>query len=608
MEKYNTDHYAKKILSKLVEDFREEIGCTLYRRYSDACRGDVAGIRAVKCPDFVNSMDASVLKRLYQLTSYLKRYRFKTDVFTDGELFDMSLDKFMRNNERLGVVPARTMVLHQVLQRARVHARRILGHYDEDLTNSLFRFGNKSSIGCPLSDAYLDVKLTSSTAFTSSSGILPWLNKMLVEDHILAPRVKQFIHADTRNLVVDHLNLVAVPKSWKALRLITPLTLCTLAYSYGVAGQVEAALEKEGLNIASLQNRHARLVKRMSVTRSSVTADLSSASDSLTNWLLNSVLPRDWYIALRKSFTKTLRIEDRCEIHTMSSLPMGNAATFPVETLVFYCLLKSISDLTEQSGLISAYGDDLIYPRRLHKYVSVIFPKLGILLNPEKTFVDLHFRESCGSDFFKGVDVRPAFLSEGGSALTPNQFLAWLHKAYNSLVARWEPEEIPHALNYLLMEMAYLGPIMRVPPSMPDESGIKVGSLAIFRRWSFFFAPVYFRFSHGTQWYQFRYLAPSVPKRYTRCIFPYYWDSLRQMSLRPPVKSLPFWFSTFESSLQAGVETAQEMQLATRHFVDSKGRKRKKQIRRFVVWMSIHSDNPNYKVRQQEPGSVTFWA
>jgi hypothetical protein len=418
-----------------------------------------------------------------------------------------------------------------VLQRARKIARRILGKCPGDEVIEQVQFGRKSSLGCPLASAYLDVKLSDKGAFTGTSATSKvFIEQVLPGDSILSRILKNHdLKSLGKQLATRFLNLVEVPKTWKLYRLITPLTLLGLFFSYGFGRVVTARLKDAGLDISKLQDVHRDLVKGFSVTRSHATADLSVASDSITSELLNRVLPRPWYVGLKKTFIRSLKVGDR-QFSTASVLPMGNGATFPVETLVFYCIIKAIGELTDTDGIYSVYGDDLIYPTSLHNYVQGIFPQLHLVLNEEKTFTIHPFRESCGSDFYRGQDVRPYFLKGDAENLTRVRYEAFLYKVYNGLVARWDPLEIRETLTWILSELAMITRnILRVPPTYPDFSGVKVSSCVdIPLSYTLLpFSPVKIIYNDGSRWFQFDFLAEIPKKRIVKMVEPYYWLALQ---------------------------------------------------------------------------------
>jgi hypothetical protein len=551
--KYDTDVIAKNIWLSLLRDFRTEEGPNFAKSAELAFMSGVANFRDYEFPT-IGLITPARFKRYKQLEAFFKKYRFADDKYSDEELEFKTYQSFFDAQEHLAAYHPVSEISHRVLQRARSIARSILGPYDPEYTLTACRFGKKSSIGCPLSLAYIDHKLTDAEAFTGSSECSRWFfESLLPGDPILQELVSALgvEPGSTASLQHESLTLINVPKSWKTYRPITPLTLLSLLYSYGVGEQVTARLRSIGLDIATLQHRHAKLVVKFSQTLSHATADLSNASNSLLSWMLNRVLPREWYVAVKRTFQHQLAVKkpgcDESVLHyTESVLPMGNGLTFPVETLVFYILLKAIAELSEVKGLISVYGDDLIYPSRLHKYVVAIFPQLKLTLNLEKTFVHSPFRESCGSDYYRGVDVRPAILPDKHQLLTRTCYSVWLYKVYNLLVRRWDPTEIESTLTLLLTELASLNlPLYRVPPSYPDTAGVKVEDPWVIPMdarvlpWK----PISIVFSNGSRAHFFYSLQVSSTTRRVVSVLPYYWLALQGLDDEPEPDN--FWQTDF---------------------------------------------------------------
>lgn len=550
---YDTDLIAKNIWLSLLRDFRSEEGHNFASGAERSFLTGIADYREYVYPE-LGIISPGRFKRYKQLSDLLKKYRFQKDLFTDEELEEKSHANYLREQERLCSLKPVGQLDLLVIQRARKISRAILGEFNPEYAVTFGRFGRKSSIGCPLSLAYIDHKLTDVKAFTSSSQCARWFfDEVVHNDPILKELVDKLglSGSDSANLAHDSLNLVLVPKSWKTHRVITPLTLLTLFYSYGVGEQVQERLCDVGLDIRRLQQRHRVLVKHNSKTCRLATADLSAASDSLTSELINRILPREWVNAIRKTYTHQVHMMGT-SVYTASILPMGNGLTFPVETLAFYVLLKAIAELSGVRGFISVYGDDLIYPAKLHKYVSRIFPRLGLKLNLDKTFVKAPFRESCGSDYYRGCDVRPAFLPEAGHSLTRTDYVTWLYKTYNSLTRRWSEFEIRSTLLLILKEIACNSQkLYRVPPDFPDTAGIKVLSPevipldAVVLDWS----PIDCYFNYGSVWYDFSYLSVSPVYRQVVSVLPYYWLSLRKQTDAQELDN--FWEKGFDPRLTA---------------------------------------------------------
>ena len=92
-----------------------------------------------------------------------------------------------------------------------------------------------------------------------------------------------------------------------------------------------------------------------------------------------------------------------------SYAPMGNATTFPVQSLVFWaiCVASLQRQGFHQPGAVFVFGDDIIIPSECAEEVINDLESFGLLVNRTKSFWRGAFRESCGVDAFNGVNVTP---------------------------------------------------------------------------------------------------------------------------------------------------------------------------------------------------------
>jgi hypothetical protein len=534
-----TDELALGLHRCLLRDFRNTFGKQFGQ---DAEKHLQAGIHEYRRYKFPGLMGTSpyFFKASVQIRDLLKKYRFKQDLYTDAELEDRTLDAYWSAQLDFAAVRLDSSIAFKVLQQARKIARRILGRKPPEDLYKLAEFGKKSSIGCLLADAYLDKKLSSLQAFTGSFETSKWFFSEAKEDKPMQKiigRLRSKILKDPKKRFhndIEFLILKAVPKTWQILRGITPLSLLGLFYSHAVGNAVTELLASAGINIRRLQGIHRKLVAMFSISRTHATGDLERASDSVLAEHCNRVLPRLWYKALRKCLTHQVRYKQNGEWkqgYSFSVLPMGNGATFPIETLIFYCVIKAIGELMEVDGLYSVYGDDLIYPSKLHPVIQRVFPLLGFSLNIEKSYAESHFRESCGADYYHGVDVRPYFFRGEAQRLTRTQYMSHLYKVYNGLCERWSPHEIRQTLYYLLIEMTRTGlEIARVPPSFPSTAGIKVETPTEvpLDASEFPFSKIHAKFLHGTGQFSFPLLKAVSKQRFVQFQLPYYWLALRE--------------------------------------------------------------------------------
>lgn len=522
----NPDQLVVQIWLTMLGDFRNATGDhTLLTRHAELLRkGDLDGFRREPWPSRFQS-PPYMFKCLYQCEAFFKRYIFERDASASLNLSQKAVTSFLKYQEDISR-PRQCYKLStcSIIRKARSIVKEILGPYDEDEVIDNAMFGKRANVNVPYTDSYLDRKVE---VLTGSTEHIRWFSQTIIpRDKILADSLSEIGKTDLTPEYVETLKLVTVPKAYDTERTIMPNTVIGAFHSEGLGRCIEQKLREHGLDIRRLQERHSRLVKKYSINRSHVTADLKRASDWFSSATVNMLVPRKWFNALKLGRISQVEYSNQ-RYYCHSFMAMGIGYTFPLQTLLFYALLKAIAELTRVEGLISVYGDDLIYPRKMHAYVVRVFDDLGIILNKDKTFVETHFRESCGSDYYKGVDVRPYRPQWVGGRLGVIRYEAFLYKLYNGLQRRWLDVEIPRTFYLLRREIAAVaGRINQVPMSYPDFSGVKVDApkrATVQYPWS----PVYW--NRGV--YNFRFLEEySASDRIVRIVYPYYWFSLRQLT------------------------------------------------------------------------------
>jgi hypothetical protein len=134
------------------------------------------------------------------------------------------------------------------------------------------------------------------------------------------------------------------------------------------------------------------------------------ASDTISMELVRDLLPEEWFNFLLDLRSPNGVLEGE-EIRWAKFSSMGNGYTFPLESMIFYALSLSVAKhLGYRRDLISVYGDDIIVPAGMALRLIDVFAYAGFRVNTDKSFFFGPFRESCGSDWFEGRNVRPFFL------------------------------------------------------------------------------------------------------------------------------------------------------------------------------------------------------
>lgn len=189
-------------------------------------------------------------------------------------------------------------------------------------------------------------------------------------------------------------------------------------YQLAIGGHIRDRLKRVGIDLNEGQGIHQRFAEDASrdpdflVPGGMATIDLKSASDSVTRNLVKLLFPEEWYTVLESLRSPATQLNGRWYyLEKFSS--MGNGFTFELETLIFLSVALAVCGSGGHPGrTVLVYGDDIIVPCRHASTLLSVLRFLGFTANHRKTFLESHFRESCGGDFFRGKPVRAHFVKE----------------------------------------------------------------------------------------------------------------------------------------------------------------------------------------------------
>jgi len=227
------------------------------------------------------------------------------------------------------------------------------------------------------------------------------------------------------DFVVPSGRLVTVPKSCSALRTITVEPCINQFIQQGLNATLRDAIKRDPIACRSLtldsQEPNQVLAIEGSQTGDWCTIDLSAASDRLSLQTVEAAFaskPR-FLKALKMSRTPTVEIDGNI-IHLKKYAGMGNATTFPVQSYVFAMLaITAITSkdkyltngrLVRAARRVRVFGDDIIVRKSDYQDVVDWITSFGLKINRTKTFSEGNFRESCGVDAYRGVDITPVYL------------------------------------------------------------------------------------------------------------------------------------------------------------------------------------------------------
>jgi len=219
--------------------------------------------------------------------------------------------------------------------------------------------------------------------------------------------------------------VVAVPKNYTSVRLITIEPYANQFVQGGLRMELLSLIKSSPLAKCIALDRQDLSQKEAlegSLTGSKSTLDLSSASDLLSLNLVKEIFSTQpvlwgWIEKCRTPYAEfgKLRI-----LHKKFA-GMGNATTFPIQSIVFSILCiaalideedrkPSYKNVCSAASRIRVYGDDIIVPTSSVASVIEWLQGVGLKVNTSKSFFNGSFREACGCDAFMGVDITPTYV------------------------------------------------------------------------------------------------------------------------------------------------------------------------------------------------------
>lgn len=208
-----------------------------------------------------------------------------------------------------------------------------------------------------------------------------------------------------------------VPKDSRGPRVISCEPAELMFIQQGLMRKLYRAIETNPLTRGHVnfsdQTINQQLARSASIDDGLATIDLSDASDRVSLDLVRSVFPPNWVEALEACRSEYTVLPTGIEIKLNKFAPMGSACCFPVEALVFWACAEAACHIhygSNNSHSIYVYGDDIIVSSYFAEDAIHALESIGLLANRNKCYVKGPFRESCGGDYYLGVDVTPVRL------------------------------------------------------------------------------------------------------------------------------------------------------------------------------------------------------
>lgn len=383
--------------------------------------------------------EAMAVKHLRQLSYTM----YKLEVPYEPETAQAVIDSFVRTEEDITASWQEDHLLFDLwLDRARDLVTRTLSPLDP------FGIKPKHGPGAVSTGEGVLEKSFFSRIYRPLERIYPFMEWMRFNLN----HVAHSYEADQGNLeVLDRATakVVLVPKDSRGPRLIScePLEIQWIqqGLAHAMVRQIELSPYTRGQVNFTSQEVNRRLALKGSLGGTWVTLDMKEASDRVSCKLVERLFaghPR-LLEALMAARSQATLLPNGTVLELSKFAPMGSATCFPVEALCFWALAVSAiaveqtmralgysSDedryplLEYANGAFTkrciprsairksvyVYGDDIIVSEKDYVTLMQWLPRVGLMFNADKCCTARFFRESCGCDAYRGVDVTPVRL------------------------------------------------------------------------------------------------------------------------------------------------------------------------------------------------------
>lgn len=380
----------------------------------------------------------------------------------------------------------------RALIRARAVCYAVLGQFSTEKFYRHCKNSGGSSLGVRYQDTSSEAKFTYPISATREVKSI-FEEYLLYDSYLKEQIIDHNLGHDLKYDFVEGSRATTVDKTAKKRRMICVEPTANMFMQQGLMQYMYDLLRAVGLDVEELPTTHQYLAKVASITSGYATIDWSSASDCVSIELLRWLIPPAWFDMVMK--VRCSRIFLNGEYRTVNAIStMGNAGTFPLETLAFWALAvgatRSLrpgnSTLVEYEDkcCCSVFGDDCIVPSEVAKPFIGLCESVGFLVNEEKSFYgNERFRESCGGDYYRGYNVRPYHL-KASQSMKRSSLEPWLYIIFNSLQQKYisyfgllgyvYEKELFKTLFALMSK--YDIRIKVVPWHLPDDAGLKISS------------------------------------------------------------------------------------------------------------------------------------
>lgn len=284
--------------------------------------------------------------------------------------------------------------------------------------------------------------------------------------------------------------LICVPKTHKGPRLIASEPTANQWIQQGIEDFMLDAFKKSyiGISVNISDQTQNQQMARLASLGGYATIDLSSASDRLTCYVVERAFRKRPDILSAMMACRTPMLSNAIDkkhpklLKLKKFAMMGNALTFPVQSFVFFCI--SVASVLWVRGMqvtveniknvlpdVTVYGDDIIVPVDSVQVLTQSLTALALKVNSSKSFWTGKFRESCGTDWYNGECVTPAYIKVDFDQSRPSSLSSIVESSNN-----FYKKGLWNVADYLTC---------RIPYRMRLKLAIEDGSVAIKGLFSF---------------------------------------------------------------------------------------------------------------------------
>jgi hypothetical protein len=295
------------------------------------------------------------------------------------------------------------------------------------------RFGPGSSVGLSGKPPALYFKVGGAKLTAGSEFVRSWYEASVSNNPLCeaAEMARKAAYGEIE--VVDCGNMTFVPKSYSRRRIVVTEPTVNTYFQLGLGSELERVLRaKTGIDFSCQPAQNSELARQGSIYGTYATMDLKQCSDYISMALIEYMFPPTlfrWINLLRTdrvrySVSNNQIVDGRVESETYrgklavhSFATMGNGFCFPIQTMLLSALVLGVYDTLgiRPEANWGVFGDDIVVATEAYALLAQTLQELGLVVNLNKSFSSGKFRESCGTDWFSGVNVRGVYLKRYSS-------------------------------------------------------------------------------------------------------------------------------------------------------------------------------------------------